>query len=256
MVEKKQAKQEKEKLRIAATADIHVRETSKGMYKDLFADMSEDADIVLLCGDLTDFGKPEEAEVLASELQHCNVPILAVLGNHDYHNNLQRSVIHILQESNVNFVHSIEYIHEKNEKKYGFTGAKGFGGGFKPSMWGRFGEPEQKAFYDAIEKEVETLENGLIRLNRSNEVDKKIVLTHFSPTRSTLEGELPELYPFLGSTRLEEIVDRYDVDMVFHGHAHFGSPQGKTEKGIPVYNVAFPLMKKISPDKPYCVVDI
>lgn len=245
-----------EKLKIAAIADIHARDTSRGMFKDIFADMSANADIVLLCGDLTDFGKPEEAEILASELQHCNVPILAVLGNHDYHNSMQREVLHILQEGSVNFVHSIEYIYEKNNKQYGFTGAKGFGGGFKPSMWGRFGESEQKAFYDAIEKEVETLENGLIRLMRSNQLEKKIVLTHFSPTRSTLTGELPELYPFLGSTRLEEIIDRYDVDIVFHGHAHFGAPAGKTEKGIPVYNVAFPLMKKLSPKRPYQIVEV
>lgn len=244
------------KLRIAALGDLHVRNNSTGSYQNLFAEISKNADILLLCGDLTDLGLPEEAEILGKELQACTVPVVGILGNHDYHNRKENEVARILQQNKLNFVHGVEFILEKNGKRYGFTGAKGFGGGFRPSMWGRFGEPEQKAFYDAITKEVQTLENGLNRLQRMNDIDGIFVLLHFSPIRETLHGELQELYPFLGSTKLEEVIDRYTVNAVFHGHSHFGYPKGKTEKGIPVYNAAYQLMQKTNPQHPYALIQI
>lgn len=244
------------KLRIAAIGDIHVRETSSGVYQGLFAEISKNADILVLCGDLTDLGLESEAEVLAKELQACTIPVVGVLGNHDYHNEKQHEVAQILQQGKVMFVHGTEYIFEKDGKKYGFTGCKGFGGGFRPSMWGRFGEAEQKSFYDAVATEVETLENGINRLERSADIEKKFIVMHFSPIRDTLHGELPELYAFLGSTRLEEVIDRYNVAAVFHGHAHFGYPKGKTDKGIPVYNAAYPVMQKHSPERPYTLIEI
>lgn len=249
-------KNNENKLRIAAIGDLHVKETSNGAFQKLFEEISNKADVILLCGDLTDLGLTTEAEVLGAELKHCSIPIIGVLGNHDYHNRKEHEVSQILQNNKLNFVHGTEYIFEKNGKKYGFTGAKGFGGGFRPSIWGRFGEPEQKAFYDAVSKEVQTLELGLNRLQRMPDIERIIVLLHFSPIRETLHGELQELYPFLGSTRIEEVIDRYEVDSVFHGHSHFGYPKGRTEKGIQVYNCAYPLMQKTSPEKPYTLVEL
>lgn len=244
-----------EKLRIAAIGDIHIKETSRGTYQSLFEEISKTADVLLLCGDLCDLGLMTEAEILVKELAACTIPIVAVLGNHDYESNNQNEILKLLQSHKVNMLHGTEYILEKNGKKYGFAGVKGFGGGFRPSMWGRFGEPEQKAFYDAISGEVQQLENGLNRLMRTSDLEKMFVLLHFSPIRETLEGEVQELYAFLGSTRLEEVIDRYPVAAVFHGHAHFGSPKGKTDKDIPVYNVAYPLMQKVYPKQPYLLVE-
>src|SRR5256885_5689705 len=202
-----------DKLRIAAIGDIHVRETSSGDYQAMFMEISQQADCLVLCGDLTDLGLLSEADILVQELSHCTIPVIAVLGNHDYENNNQVAILHKLQHNRIQLLEGTEYVLKKNEIRYGFTGVKGFGGGFRPHMWGRFGEREQKAFYDAIASEVQQLENGLDRL-RPEDVDKSIVLLHFSPIRDTLRGELEELYPFLGSTRLEEVIDRYDVSVV------------------------------------------
>lgn len=243
-------------IRIAAIADIHVTETSQGMYHEMFTEISERADVLAICGDLTRLGLISEVEVLIKELAYCSIPIVLVLGNHDYESNKQADIVHMLQDKNIHVLHGTEYIFEKDGKKYGFTGVKGFGGGFRPSMWGRFGEREQKEFYDAVASEVQQLEIGLDQLTRYSELEKIIVLLHFAPIRETLHGELAELYPFLGSTRLEEVIDRYDVSAVFHGHAHFGYWEGKTAKGIPVYNVAYPLMKKLDEKKPYRIVEL
>ena len=250
-----EAKASNNKLRIAAISDIHVRETSRDAYQAMFAEMAEKSDILLLCGDLTDLGLLTEAEILVKELGAYPKPKIAVLGNHDYEGNNQNEIVKILQTHNVYVVHGVDYIFDKDGKKYGFTGVKGFGGGFRPSMWGRFGEPEQKAFYDAIAGETQQLENGLNRLMRTAGLEKLFVLLHFSPIRETLHGELQELYAFLGSSRLEEVIDRYPVTAVFHGHAHFGYPSGKTDKGIFVYNVALPVMQKINPKQPYAIVE-
>lgn len=244
-----------EKLKIAALADIHVHETSAGAYKELFAEISQKADLLVLCGDLTDLGSPKEAEVLAGELLEARIPVIGVLGNHDYESDKQEEVANILKTAHMHVLEGTEYVFEKNGKSYGFTGVKGFGGGFRPYMWGRFGELEQKEFYDAVAKEVQALENGINKL-RDLPPEQIVVLMHFSPIRDTLNGEIPELYPFLGSTRLEEVVDRFNIAAVIHGHAHFGSHKGKTEKGIPVYNVAYPLMKRIAPTQPYAILEI
>jgi Icc-related predicted phosphoesterase len=245
----------KNKVRIAAIGDLHVKETTHDEYQKLFTEISANADVLALCGDLTDRGMLTETDKLIEELAHCTIPVVAVLGNHDYESDQQQVVFHKLQENRIHILEGTEFVYEKDGMKYGFTGVKGFGGGFRPLMWGRFGEKEQKAFYDAIATEVQQLEVGLGNL-RAEKVDEQIVLLHFSPIRDTLIGEAEELYPFLGSTRLEEVIDRYDVSLVFHGHSHFGSPLGKTGKGITVYNVSLPLMQRISPDKPYRIVEL
>ena len=247
--------QDKPKLKIAAMGDLHVKETSRGTYQSLFEEISKNADVLLLCGDLTDLGLVTEAEVLVKELQSATIPKIAVLGNHDYENNKQSDITQLLQKSGIIVLYGTDYIYEKEGVKFGFTGAKGFGGGFRPSIWGRFGEPEQKAFYDAVSDEVQQLENGINRLMRTADLSNMFVLLHFSPIRETLHGELKELYAFLGSTRLEEVIDRYPLSAVFHGHSHFGYPKGKTEKGIPVYNTAYPLIQKHTPKTPYVLVE-
>jgi Icc-related predicted phosphoesterase len=243
-------------IKIAALADLHVHESSLGQYKELFAEISEKADMVLLCGDLTDLGLPKEAEVLAEQLRTFRIPIIAVLGNHDYESEQVEEVATILKSATVNLLEGTDYLFEKNGQQYGITGVKGFGGGFLPYMWSRFGEVEQKAFYDALAHEIQALENGLNRL-RHLEKGHCLVMMHFSPIRATLNGEIPELYPFLGSTRLEEVIDRYEnIAAVFHGHSHFGSPEGKTLKGIPVFNVAYPLMQRVDAKQPYKIFEL
>lgn len=249
-------KDEQKKITIAALADLHVHETSQGMYKELFSEISEKADMVLLCGDLTDLGTPKEAEVLAEELRAFRIPMIGVLGNHDYESEQVETVSTILKAANVYMLEGTDYLFDRNGKQYGITGVKGFGGGFLPYMWSRFGEPEQKAFYDALATEIQALENGLNRL-RHLPKGHCLVMMHFSPIRGTLHGEIPELYAFLGSTRLEEVIDRYEnVAAVFHGHSHFGAPEGKTSKGIPVYNVAYPLMQRVNAKHPYKIIEL
>lgn len=245
-----------EKLKIAAIGDLHIHETSIGVYKEIFTQISEKADILLLCGDLTDLGLPKEAEVLVQELTGILIPIVAVLGNHDYDSDQTEKVTEILKAGNIHLLEGTDFLYHKNGKEYGITGVKGFGGGFQPHMWGRFGEPEQKEFYDAIVKEVQALENGLNRLQHLPP-GQCVIMMHYAPIRATLQGEIPELYAFLGSTRLEEVIDRYDnIAAVIHGHSHFGSPSGKTAKGIPVYNVAYPLMQRIFSKQPYLLLEI
>jgi len=241
------------KINIAALADLHIADSSKGSLQAVLQDINTQADILLLCGDLTNIGQPSEAEVLIQELSHCKIPILCVFGNHDFESDKQDIMRKKLLEKNITLLEGAEYIFEKEGRKIGFTGVKGFGGGFNPYMWGRFGEKEQKAFYDAIASEVQSLEVGLNGL-QSQELDGRFVLLHFAPVRATVEGDAVELFPFLGSSRLEEVIDRYDVSAVFHGHSHFGTAEGKTAKGIPVYNVALPLMQKLYPDKPYKII--
>jgi Icc-related predicted phosphoesterase len=245
----------KQKIKIAAIGDIHIKETSGDILKPVLQDINENADILLLCGDLTNLGQMNEAEILITELSLCRIPVIAVFGNHDYESNLQDDIHKKLLDQNIIILDGTEYVLEKGERKIGFTGVKGFGGGFTPYMWGRFGEKEQKAFYDAIASEVQKLEVGLNGL-QSKELDARIVLLHFSPIKATVEGDKVELYPFLGSSRLEEVIDRYAVTGVFHGHSHFGTPEGKTTKGIPVFNVAMPLLMKINPEKPYKIFEV
>lgn len=243
------------KLTLAALGDLHVKQTIDQNYESLLSSISQEADILLLCGDLTDLGLPEEAHNLVKVLSSCTIPIVAVLGNHDFESGKEKDVAKILAENKIHVLDGNEFVFEKDGKKYGFTGVKGFGGGFRPNMWGRFGEKEQKEFYDAVATEVQQLENGLNRL-QSLEVDHMIVLLHFSPIRETLQGEVEELYAFLGSTRLEEVIDRYPVDLVFHAHAHHGNTQGKTAKTVPVYNVALPLLQRLTPNTPYALVEL
>jgi len=231
----------KSKVKIAAIADIHVKKTSQGDFQALFKEIYQNADILALCGDLTDHGTAEEAHVLLKELAASNkIPIVAVLGNHDFESDNAEEVMAILEEGGVNVLdgEAIEIY------DVGFAGAKGFGGGFGASMLGPWGEAAIKSFVHEAVNEALKLEHALTRLS----VENRICLLHYSPIQATVEGERREIFAFLGSSRLEEPINRYSVEVVFHGHAHSGSPVGQTSTGIPVFNVAMPLLRARVPE--------
>lgn len=237
------------KTRIVALGDIHVGDTMHGAYVDLFQKISTEADVFLMCGDLTQHGLVDEAKVLAEELRSMTIPKLAVLGNHDHENNSSNEIKGILKGVGVIFLDEEVYATDS----VGFTGVKGFGGGFGPFMLSYFGEPEVKAFVQAAIDETKNLEVGIGKLAHK---EKKVVIMHYSPIYQTLRGEDTAIYPFLGATRFEEVIDRFNVNLVFHGHAHYGSEHGKTAKGADVYNVAYPLMQRLHENKPYKVIEI
>lgn len=235
-------------MKIAAFADLHVYNHYVNIYRDFFIKAAQTADVILICGDLTSSGLPQEAQKLADDLKDCSVPILAILGNHDYESGREEIVKKILKEVKVVFLE--EHPFELNGVS--FTGVKGFGGGFGNHILAAFGEPQIKAFVQEAINEATKLENQLLRLNTK----KKVVLLHYSPVPGTCEGEAKEIYPLLGSSRLAEPIDTFDCTAAFHGHAHHGSPQSTTTKGIPVYNCAFPLRKRLKEDEPYVTIDI
>jgi Icc-related predicted phosphoesterase len=231
------------KLRIAAVADIHCSRNCQGELERLFSEIADQADILLLAGDMTDYGLREEAEVLVRELARASrIPRLAVLGNHDYETGNPDDVVSILRDAGVIVMDGDTFTLDG----VGIVGIKGFGGGFGRRMLEPWGEPAIKQFVDEAVNESLKLEKGLARL----ETPRKVVMMHYAPIVQTIEGEPPETYAFLGSSRLEEPLNLYKAEFVVHGHAHHGQPEGRTREGIPVYNVAAPLLKHHFPDRP------
>jgi Icc-related predicted phosphoesterase len=221
----------KRRLKVAGLGDLHVTETDAHAYRDLFAQIAREADVLALCGDLTNLGKPKEAEVLAEDLRSCPIPVVAVLGNHDYECGSPEEVRRILQQAGARFLD--DQVHEIDG--VGFAGVKGFAGGFDNRMLGAFGEPAIKAFVAEAVNEAMRLENAL----RALETERVVAVLHYAPVAATVEGEPKEIAPFLGSSRLGETIDRFaNVRAVLHGHAHHGVFEGRTAKGIPVYNCA------------------
>lgn len=233
----------RETIRIAAVGDIHCTRESHGALQPLFAEIADNADILLLCGDLVDYGLPEEAHVLCKEIQRAlqRMPVLGVLGNHDYESGKVDEVRKILTDGGLRILEGDTYEFEG----VGFVGVKGFGGGFGRRMLEPWGEEAIKSFVQHGIDETMKLETGLARLH----TPQRIVMTHYAPIQATVEGEPLETHPFLGSSRLEEPINRYGATAVFHGHAHLGSPQGLTRENIPVYNVSMPLLKGLHPDQ-------
>ena len=218
-------------LTVAAIGDLHVTEGSDGRYRALFEEMSDAADVIVLAGDLTNFGKAREAEVLAEDVRAATVPVLAVLGNHDYECGCPDEVERILEEAGVIMLGEQATV----VQGVGFAGVKGFVGGFGRGELGAFGEQAIKAFVDESREEARRLENAL----RSLRTERTLAVLHYAPVPETVAGEPLEIYPFLGSSRLAHAVDRFDnVKAVVHGHAHRGSYEGRTPRGIPVYNCA------------------
>lgn len=234
-----------ETLRIAAVGDIHFGEHDTGRYQEQFKMISEDADVFVICGDLTQNGSAKEAQVLADELKYCHIPVLAVLGNHDYEKDEDEEIREALRPV-------LSLLDEKPAviRGIGFAGIKGFSGGFGSYALSAFGEPATKAFVREAVEESLKLENALRRL----EADKKVAVLHYSPIAETVKGEPLEIFPYLGSSRLAEPIDMLDVSLVLHGHAHHGSPKGQTTKGIPVHNVALAQLE--NPEKPYIVLEL
>ncbi len=203
----------------------------------MFDTVSREADVLLLCGDLTDYGLAEEAELLATDIRaHLRIPVLAVLGNHDFESGHPEAVTKVMEEAGVRMLDG-----ESTEiDGVGFAGVCGFGGGFGRRMLNAWGEPLIKSFVQEAIDQALRLEQALTQLTS----DRRIVLLHYAPISRTVEGESPEIFPFLGSTRLEEPINRFRVNAVFHGHAHNGSPEGATTTGIPVFNVSVPLLQR------------
>jgi Icc-related predicted phosphoesterase len=230
-------------LRIAVTSDVHYARNSGGSCVGMFERASQEADVLAICGDLTDYGLPEEAELLAEDLRsHCKIPVLGVLGNHDFESGRQQEVITILERGGLRVLDG-----ETTEiGGVGFVGVSGFGGGFGARMLSDWGEPQIKHFVHHAVEEALKLERALARLR----TEKKIVLLHYAPIRDTVVGEDPEIFPFLGSTRLEGPLNRFEVTAAFHGHAHRGAHEGRTATGIPVFNVSTAVMKSLRPDDP------
>lgn len=230
-------------VRIAAVSDIHYSKDSHGAMQPLFEQITESADVLVLPGDLTDYGLAEEAKVLARDLTtSVKIPVIAVLGNHDFESDQQQELVHILSDAGVRMLDGDTF----ETHGVGFAGVRGFCGGFGRGALGAWGEPIIKQFVHEAVNEALKLESALARLH----TDHRIALLHYAPIRETVEGESVEIYPFLGSSRLEEPLSRFDVTAIFHGHAHKGKPEGRTAKGIPVYNVAHHVLKSCYPDRP------
>jgi Icc-related predicted phosphoesterase len=230
-------------VRIAALSDLHITRASRGLLAPLLVQAAQTADIIVICGDLTDHGTLEEGEVLVRELGHIHLPIVAVFGNHDFESGHASELGHLLLDAGVKLLEG-----EATELLgVGFAGVKGFCGGFGRHALGPWGEPAIKSFVREALDETLKLEAALARLRSP----RRIAVLHYAPIVGTVEGEPREIYPFLGTSRLEEPLVRYPVSAVFHGHAHTGSPEGRLSNGVPVYNVALPLLRRLNPEGPW-----
>jgi Icc-related predicted phosphoesterase len=208
----------------------------------LFAEIAESADVLVLCGDLTDYGLADEARLLAKDLAQVKIPIVGVLGNHDYEANQEREIVQIMGDAGAHMLDGDTW----EFRGVGFAGVRGFCGGFGRGALAAWGEKIIKDFVHEAVQEALKLEAALARLT----VAQRIVLLHYAPIRDTVEGEPAEIYPFLGSSRLEDPLSRFEVTAVFHGHAHKGVPEGRTQTGIPVYNVSYSVLKRNFADRP------
>jgi Icc-related predicted phosphoesterase len=244
--------EEPKKVRIAAVGDIHVRESDKGKWVDFFKEVSRQSDVLAICGDLTDTGDEAEAHVLAEELRSCSVPVVGVLGNHDFEKGRHKLIRQIIHNEHVHILDGEAVV----ISGVGFAGVKGFGGGFDNHMLSMFGEGAMKAFVQEAVDEALRLDRALARLDAEYKVEKKVVLLHYSPLKDTVVGEPEPIYPFLGSTRLAEPLNRRNVVAAFHGHAHVGALQGTTSSGVPVFNVSKPLLTRLGYEFPFYILEV
>ena len=231
------------KVRIAALADLHYARSPEPAVREVLAQAGRECDVLLLCGDLTDHGLPEEAVDLAREIHAAvSVPVIAVLGNHDFEGGKQEEIKRLLCDSGLRVLDG----DATGVRGVGFAGVKGFAGGFGKRALGPWGEEIIKQFVREAVDEALKLESALARLRGR----PRIAVLHYSPIQETVEGEPVEIFPFLGSSRLEEPLTRYPVQAVFHGHAHRGRPEGRTAQGVPVFNVSLSLLRHTYPDRP------
>lgn len=239
------------KTRIAAVGDIHVRESDKGKWTEYFKEVSKAADVLLICGDLTDTGDESEAQILSDELRACTIPVVAVLGNHDFEKGRHKLIRQIVQNENVHVLDGEAVV----IGDVGFAGVKGFGGGFDSHMLSMFGEGAMKAFVQEAVDEALRLDRALARLDAEYECSKKIAIMHYSPVKDTVIGEPEVIFPFLGSSRLAEPLNRRQVIAAFHGHAHVGALEGTTTSGVRVFNVSKPILLKAGYKVPFFVFE-
>lgn len=233
---------------IAGLGDLHVTESAVHPYRDLFAEIAQRADVLALCGDLTHLGRPHEAEILAEDLRACRIPVVGVLGNHDLDSGHGDEVRRILRQGGLRLLD--EETHEV--AGVGFAGVKGFAGGFGARMLSPFGEEAIKIFVQEAVNEAFHLENALHSLVQDWE--RLVVVLHYAPVPDTVIGEPAEIFPFLGSSRLAETIDRFPVKAVLHGHAHHGTAEGRTRTGVPVFNCALPVPKPTG--RPYALITV
>ena len=235
-------------MRIAALADLHFTPQNYDRIREQMNRVRDEADVLVLAGDLTNYGKPAEMDSLMDALMRVRIPIVAVLGYHDYESNCAAELMRIMTERGIKLLDGTAY----ERDGVGFAGTKGFLGGFGRGMLTAFGEPEVKAFVQASIDESLKLERALSQLRTR----KRVVVIHYAPIGDTVKGEPVEIYPFLGNSRLMEVIDRHGADLVLHGHAHSGSSDGKTTAGTPVHNVALALNMAQQPPCPYRVFNI
>ena len=247
--ERRRADRRRRNVRIAAVGDFHIGEEDAGAYRALFERANHDADVLLLAGDLTRRGTPVEMRTAVAELADVQIPIAAVLGNHDFEAGHQDEACAILRDRGVRVLDGDAF--QLNEW-VGVAGAKGFIGGFGRGTLTSFGEPQTKSFVSASLDEVQKLEQGLQRIH----TPIRIALLHYAPVMATVVGESEQIYPFLGTDRLAEPLDRYEVSVAFHGHAHGGAFRGATLGGVPVFNVSLPLLRKEGVGEMYFVYEI
>jgi hypothetical protein len=235
-------------MRIAATADLHFSPQRANILKEQLAPVRDQADLLIVAGDLTNYGQPSEMEPLVNVLVRLRVPIVAVLGNHDYESDRQEELMKMMSDEGIKVLDGTGY----ERDGVGFAGTKGFVGGFGRSVLTSFGEPEIKTFVRASIDEAMKLERAMSQLRTA----KRVVVLHYAPIAATVVGEAPEISAYLGTSRLAEVVDRHGADLIVHGHAHHGSLEGKTTAGIPVHNVAITLLQSQKPPAAYRVFDI
>ncbi len=235
-------------MRIAATADLHFTPQNYDRIREQMSHVRDQADLLVVAGDLTNYGKPQEMESLLNALVRIRLPIVAVLGNHDYESGQENELMQMMTAEGIKVLDGTAY----ERDGVGFAGTKGFAGGFGRGGLTAFGEAPIKAFVQAGIDEALKLERAMAQLR----TEKRIVVIHYAPIGATVQGEATEIYPYLGTSRLAEVADRHGANLVLHGHAHHGAIEGKTTAGIPVYNVALPLLQQQNPPVPYRVLDI
>jgi Icc-related predicted phosphoesterase len=228
-------------IRIAAVGDVHFGRNSRGWIGNYLEEITRQADLFLIAGDLTQTGHVDEARVLCEDLSASSIPVVTVLGNHDFHLGQQGEIVRMLEDAGVKVLDGAAVRIRVRETEVGVAGIKGFGGGFAGACASEFGEDEMKEFIRYTKDQARQLKEALLSLDCCY----KVALLHYSPIAGTLMGEKPEIYPFLGSYLLSEAVDDSEADVVFHGHAHKGVEKGVTFGGVPVRNVAQPVIQHV-----------
>jgi Icc-related predicted phosphoesterase len=237
-------------VRIAAVGDLHCGRDTAGLYRAGLARASEEAEALVLCGDLTRTGRLDQAEVLAGELAGVKIPIVAVLGNHEFESGLEREIEAALRARGVRVLDGRAV---RLSARLGFAGVRGYGGGFGAQMVSAFGEPSTKRFVEEAVREALKLEIALRELDCA----VRVAVLHYAPVADTCAGEPREVFPFLGTSRLAQPLDAFGATLALHGHCHRGAPEGRTAGGVPVYNVALPLVQRtLGPDAFYRLIEV